>query len=31
MIKIMVENSSDKNQPEIAQIPELSYALEAIL
>ncbi len=30
-IEWKVENSSDKNQPEIAQIPELSYALEAIL
>ncbi len=30
-IEWVVENSSDKNQPEIAQIPELSYALEAIL
>ena len=30
-IEWKVENSSDKNQPEIAQTPELSYALEAIL
>ena len=30
-IEWKVENSSEKNQPEIAQIPELSYALEAIL
>ena len=30
-IEWKVENCSDKNQPEIAQIPELSYALEAIL
>ena len=30
-IEWKVENSSDKNQPEIAQVPELSYALEAIL
>ncbi|MDC3014067.1 ActS/PrrB/RegB family redox-sensitive histidine kinase [Alphaproteobacteria bacterium] len=30
-IEWKVENSSDKKQPEIAQIPELSYALEAIL
>ena len=30
-IEWKVENSSDKNQPEIAQIPELSYALEALL
>ena len=30
-IEWKVENILDKNQPEIAQIPELSYALEAIL
>ena len=30
-IEWRVENSSDKIQPEIAQIAELSYALEAIL